>query len=254
VYAGQAEYVLRFHDLCEFHISKDGRTVVCLPGPRCEEGLVQVLTAGTVAAWLLTLRGLAVVHGSAVCLGNAAVILAGRSGLGKSTVAALCCAAGAQLVADDVVPLRNDAEGVVCTGLGHELRLRPQASEIAGLFSPPLASTRLTADGRLALRPPRAVDEQNLVSAVVLPRPVRDGTEVLTRRLEPGRAMLHLLANARIGGLAQASLQKAYFETVSALATSVPVLEATVPWGPPFRTDVAYKLLAQASAAASAPQ
>ena len=254
VYAVRSKYVFRFHGLCEFEVSGDGRRVLCPPGPTCDEGLVQVLMAGTLAAWLLTLRGLAVLHGSAIRFGDTTVVVTGRSGLGKSTVAALCCAAGAKLVADDVVALRNDVRGVTCTGLGSELRLRPQAREIADLFSPPLGETRLTADGRLAIRPPRAADEHNVVSAVLIPRPVRDNQEVVTRRLEPTRAVMHLLANARIPGMVQPALQKSYFETVSALAASVPVLEARVPWGPPFATEVARALLIQVGAAAPNPE
>jgi hypothetical protein len=63
--------------------------------------------------------------------------------------------------------------------------------------------------------------------------------------------MLTLLANARIPGMVPAAMQKDYFETVAALATSVPVLEARVPWGPPFDAEVARELLAQTAAATS---
>ena len=251
VYSTSGSYVFRFHGMCEFEVSEDGRRVTCLPGPKCTDGLVQILMAGTMAAWLLTLRGLAVLHASVVRSGDATFLVAGHSGRGKSTVAALCCAAGAELVADDVAALRVDPTGVACIGLGGELRLRPQAFGIADLFSPALPEGRRTDDGRLAIRPPRAQSEHNLVSAVLFPRPVRDSSEVVTRRLEPAKAVLMLLANARIAGMVPATMQRGYFETVAALAASVPVLEARVPWGPPFATEVARELLAQTAAATS---
>lgn len=251
VYSLNGTYVFRFHDLCEFEVSDDGHSVVCLPGPKCTEGLLQVLMAGTLTAWLLTLRGLAVLHASVVRSGDATVVIAGHSGHGKSTVAALCCAAGAELVADDVAALQIGPGGIACRGLGSELRLRPQAFGIADLFSPVLPGGRQTDDGRLAIRPPRAHSEHNVVSAVLFPRPVRDCSEVVTSPLEPARAMRTLLANARIPGMVQTAMQKDYFETVATLVASVPVLEARVPWGPPFDTAVARDLLAQIAAATS---
>ena len=251
VYSVSGTYVFRFHGMCQFEVSEDGHSVRCLPGPSCTDGLVQILMAGTIAAWLLTLRGFAVLHASAVRSGDATLLVAGHSGRGKSTVAALCCAAGTELVADDVAALQLGPSGVACRGLGRELRLRPQAFEIADLFSPALPEGRPTDDGRLAIRPPGAQSEHNLVSAVLFPRPVRDSSQVVTRRLDPAKAVLTLLANARIAGMVPAAMQRAYFETVAALAASVPVLEARVPWGPPFATKVARELLAQTATATS---
>lgn len=249
VYSLNSSYLFRFPGTCEFEVSEDGTSVVCLPGPRCSDGLIQILMAGTMAAWLLTLRGLAVLHASVVRSGDSTLVLAGHSGRGKSTVAALCCAAGAELVADDVAALQAGPGGVACKGLGAELRLRPQAFAIADLFSPALPEGRRTDDGRLAIRPPRAPSEHNVVSAVVFPQPVRTSSEVVTRRLKPAQAVLTLLGNARIAGMVPAAMQRRYFETVAALVASVPVLEAQVPWGPPFATTVARELLAQTAAA-----
>ena len=254
VYSLGGAYVFRFHGLCEFELSGDGRSVVCLPGPDCEHGLLEVLMEGTISAWLLTLRGFAVLHGSTVRSGNLTFVFAGCSGIGKSTVAALCCAAGARFVADDVVALQQGPEGIASAGLGTELRLRPQAFHLAELFRPRLTLQRLTADGRLAIRPPRAPKEHNVISAVFLPRPTRDSSEVMMRPLEPTQAMLRLLANARIQGMVPVDMQKVYFGTVSALAASVPVLEVRVPSGPPFQTDLGRKLLTQAAVAARHPE
>lgn len=249
VYSVPGGYLFRFPRACDFRVDADGRNVVCLPAPTCPDGLLPILLAGTIAAWLLTLRGHAVLHASAVRWGGATMLIAGRSGLGKSTVAALCCAAGAQLVADDVAALQGEREGVACTGLGSELRLRRPAFGIADLFSPPLVGS-LTTDGRLAIRPSSAEQETNLISAVLFPRPRRDSSEVVTRSVDAGQALLLLLANARIAAMVQPTLQKTYFETVSALVSAVPVMEAWVPWGPPFAVEAAREVLAQAVSAA----
>jgi hypothetical protein len=235
--------VFRVHGLCEFNLSHDASTVRCYPGPNCDEGLLHVLMAGTVAALLHVLRGRAVLHASAVRHGKETFLFTGPSGTGKTTVAALCCAAGALLVSDDVVVLAPGPSGVACLGLGQELRLREQAHEIAGLFGPPPLQQRVTADGRLAVQPPRAQQERNPVALVALPRPVRGPKHVEARQLGPSRAVAALVGNARILGLVAPALQRAHFEAVAQLVAKVPVIEVAVPWGPPFELATAQQLL-----------
>ena len=149
------------------------------------------------ASLVLTLRGRAVLQGSTVSWRGLTVAFAGGSGKGKTTLAALCCAAGARLVGDGVVPLVHPTEGsgAVCSGLGHELRLRPAAREVADLFLAPGPPRRTTADGRLALRPEVAVEEENLLSVLVIPQQSRSSGAVRLRRLGPTEAVAQLLAN-----------------------------------------------------------
>jgi hypothetical protein len=212
-----------------------------LIGPECNEGLVAVLLTGTITAFLLVLRGYAVLHGSAVLWQGSTVVFVGPAGSGKTTVAALCCAAGAQLVNDDVIPLATSPDGVVCVGLASELRLRHAASAIVELF-PTAPKTRGTPDGRLGLLAPEAQTESNAVSAVVLPRPTRGASHLTTRRLVPSLALEELLANVRVPGETGPPFQAKRFLTVADLAATVPVMEAEIPWGPPFRTDLVSQL------------
>jgi hypothetical protein len=233
VYSVAGGYVFRFHGLCEFELSPDGGNVLCVPGPDCQEGYLQILMEGTLTAFLLTLRGLAVLHASAVQWKNQTFLIAGRSGMGKSSMAALCCAAGGKFISDDVVALAQGPNGVSCLGLGYKLRLRKQSSEIADLLPTPGSHRSLAADGRLTITPERTLDEPHLVSAVVLPRPNRDSDKVAIKTLEPMPAMTHLVANARISGMVPVGMQRTLFQTVSALNAQAPVIEAHVPWGPP---------------------
>lgn len=54
----------------------------------------------------------AILHASAVVLDGRAIILAGNSGSGKSTLTAGLVAAGASLIADDLLPLGSAGEGL----------------------------------------------------------------------------------------------------------------------------------------------
>ncbi|MGH9104680.1 MAG: hypothetical protein ACRDZX_02365 [Acidimicrobiales bacterium] len=236
VYRSAEGYLVRAHGTCEFRVDRDATSVVCEPGPGCTEGLVAVLVGGTVASFLLTLRGYAVLHASAVRWRGQTLAFVGRSGKGKTTLAALCCAAGAELVSDDVVTLVHDGGGISCFGLGRELRLREVASGIADLFPPPGPGRRRTADERLAIAPARAAAELNPIAAVVLPCPVRDRDDVTTEVLAPSAAVAHLLGNSRVPAMVPANMQRSYFEAVADLAAAVPVVQAGVPWGPPWTT------------------
>jgi hypothetical protein len=94
----------------------------------------------------------------------------------------------------------------------------------------------------LGLLAPEAQTESNTVSAVVLPRPTRGASHLTTRRLVPSVALEELLANVRVPGETGPPFQAKRFLTVADLAATVPVMEAEIPWGPPFRTDLVSQL------------
>ncbi|MGH3432032.1 MAG: hypothetical protein ACRDQB_04260, partial [Thermocrispum sp.] len=102
---------------------------------------------------------------------------------------------------------------------------------------------RPTADGRLALRPRAMVGDPLPLAACVVPRPSKQATEVSIDRLEPARALLGLLQFPRVAGLREPAAMNRTFQGVAELVETVPVLLATVPWGPPFRPGVLARLL-----------
>ena len=112
--ASDSGYVLRFKGCGEFFISADLRDLEVRKDPLGEVELLPILLAGTVTAFLLALRGETVLHASAVAIDGAAVAFVGQSGRGKSTIAALLCVAGAELVTDDVSDRRSRTTGHVC--------------------------------------------------------------------------------------------------------------------------------------------
>ena len=75
--------------------------------PDADDGVPSLFLGGALAA-AVALRGACVLHASAVQTENLVIAFVGSSGMGKTTVAALCCASGARLVTDDV--LRVTAE------------------------------------------------------------------------------------------------------------------------------------------------
>lgn len=78
---------------------------------------------------LLQQRGLLVLHASCVRFGQRTIAFAGTSGDGKSTLAAMCCEHGAEMLADDVLAVSAEANTAPRAWPGFaRLKLRPEIS------------------------------------------------------------------------------------------------------------------------------
>lgn len=96
------EAFIYFDQIGLFSIN-NGREISVAPLPDVEERLVRVPLLGASMAVLLYQRGKFVLHASAVSVGGRAIAFMGDKGYGKSTMAAMLCGLGYQLLADDVV-------------------------------------------------------------------------------------------------------------------------------------------------------
>jgi hypothetical protein len=239
-------YVARLPWIADFHIDADLRRVVCHPVASRQSEVIPIVIPGTITAFLLSMAGHCVLHGSAVDLGGRALAFVGVSGQGKSTMAAIFCADGATLVTDDVLPLEfgeagTDPGPVFCLRSGHEIRLREKAASLARHFGDD--AVRITTDERHAVAPPPSPFERVPLSAIVLPRPDRDHSEVRARRLGAGEASLALTRCQRIEGWYGPDHLRQQFIDIGRTVSAVPVFEVSVPWGPPFADDLAGRVL-----------
>jgi hypothetical protein len=232
-------YVLRFKNCGEFFIAADLTRLEVRRDRSGEVELLPILLAGTVSAFLLALRGETVLHASAVAIGGAALAFVGQSGRGKSTIAALLCVGGAELVTDDVLTI-DTGPPVTCTGGASELRLRPSAASIGE--GRPGTTARTTADDRLALGVKTAPQRPLPLAAIVIPSPSRTSSNVEFTRLEPSTALFALLSIPRVHGWQRDDVLTRDFSTLTDVVNRVPIYEVTIPWGPPFDPDVAETL------------
>jgi hypothetical protein len=235
--------VARFYGLADFEIDAGGKQVTYHPDPATAPEIVAILINGTVAAYLLSANGRLVLHASAVEVDGAALAFVGFSGQGKTTMATLLCGEGYPLVTDDVLPVDTSGDEVTCVPGGVELRVREKVEFLLDGFAPGVARRR-TADERHALAPAATVAERLRLAAVALPWPDRQSSEVTVRRLGVGEAAMVLARYQRIEGWTSPVVLRAQFEAVLAIAGSLPVLEMHVPWGPPFRKDLAAEVVA----------
>jgi hypothetical protein len=94
------------------YLIRDQRQIDVDAAPEASEPLVRLPLIGPVMALLLHLRGLLVLHASAVAIGDRSVIFLGDKQAGKSTTAAALVAAGHRLLTDDTLAIDFPQTGV----------------------------------------------------------------------------------------------------------------------------------------------
>ncbi len=127
-YAEPAGYLLWAQDHGRVLISSDGLQLLCAPDPANRQwGGILASQALPLAA---TLRGFEVLHAAGVVLDHNAILLAGPSGVGKSSLAAALMAAGGRLLSDDAVALELTGDGSLLAHSGSlALQLRTAEHE-----------------------------------------------------------------------------------------------------------------------------
>jgi HPr Serine kinase C-terminal domain len=235
--------VLRYPGLCEFVGDTTLSEVAVHLHPGMDPGLVRVLAAGALIAIHLRLRHELVLHASAVRVGGRALAFVGASGMGKSTLAAALCREGHELVSDDVLRIDLADPTVVRAHPGStETRLRLTARQLADMAPPDTVAP--TADGRLAVRPAAWSTAPLPLLACVVPRPSHAGEDdVAVTRLPLVASLLRLSQFPRIVGWIDPISAAADFQALGDLVERVPVFDARIPWGLPFRPGVLDRLV-----------
>ncbi|WP_423605566.1 hypothetical protein [Sphingomonas sp. MS122] len=142
-----------------------GTRVDYLPGPNWN-GVLPHAFYGTVAAHILAWRGLTPLHACAVELGGKAVLIAGTSGAGKSSLTAGLLGCGAALVSDDLtaIAIRDGVAealpGRTTIRLGPEIACWTAGEEVV----PPSPATR----GKHVVRPAARISAARLPLAGLL--------------------------------------------------------------------------------------
>lgn len=231
---------LVFDGICEFFLDRDLRHVRAHLDLDADPELAGILVGGNLTALRLALAGERVLHASAIDVDGQALAFMGASGMGKSTLAALGCAAGAGLITDDLLRLREDEDGFSCYPGSREMRLRAGSQSLAETLaegSPGRSvDKRFLAEGRVE---PTAFPR---LRAIVVPKPSREIERLKVVRTPKPQSLYYLLSYPRVSGWRMDGPLGNQFQALAGVARAVPVFEAEVPWGPPFEVAVAEAL------------
>ncbi|PYG00673.1 hypothetical protein SAMN05216184_103246 [Georgenia satyanarayanai] len=235
-------FTLRFFGACDVHVSPalDRMEVRSVDGS--DEGMASVLTTGASLAFQLYQRGHLVLHASAVEVGGSAWGFVGRSGMGKSTMAALLCGDGGALITDDVLRLDDVTDRPVARLGATELRLRKGADSLVARFDDGAPQVRRSADDREVLRLRDGAADRLPLDVLIIPFPSRTTDRVEVRRLRGPDAVLALSGFPRLIGWRDPEVLSRQLTLTAALAGRVPVIAASVPWGPPFAPTLVEQL------------
>jgi hypothetical protein len=219
-------FKLSYGDGTAFIVDRPGTEIwATWPDPLTLEDTATYLL-GPVLGFVLRLRGVTCLHGSAFVVNRRAIALIGPPQAGKSTTAAAFSRMGHPIMADDIVAL-SERNGVLYVAPTYpQLRLWPDS--VAMLYGSADALPRLTPtwDKRgldLTQSGYRFQRRPLPLSAVyVLGDRSGDG-EPAVERLSGRENLMALVANTYVGYLLDAVMRREEFETLARLAASVPV-------------------------------
>ena len=117
----------------------DGRRILVDPRPTGDPAAVKLFVLGSCLGALLHQRGLLVLHGCGIGVGNACLVVAGHSGAGKSTTAAAFLQRGHPVLSDDVVAV--DVTGAALPGVPR-IKLWKDAADQLGISTEKLRRIR----------------------------------------------------------------------------------------------------------------
>ena len=188
------------------------RETLNLDGESCEP-LLPYLKEEIIVRFMQARPGLLWLHAGAVAQIGKAVLIAGSSGQGKSTIATKFCDRGWQLMSDDVAPIRMDTNEVLPFNQTPFRRIDPGVTmPMDGVGDIPREEVEMSAS---LLRRSSAP-----VVGVVFPRFDRGSNATLTR-VSQGEGALELLRNSRnIMDHGNAAVAR-----VAAMAKAVPMFQ-----------------------------
>jgi hypothetical protein len=234
------DYLIRFQDYGDFLISRDGRSVQCCPLPGTAESTVRHLFLDQIVPLVLSRRGTLVLHASAVLTPGGVVAFVGKSGQGKSTLAACFGQNGFRLISDDYLLLRRTelrkttalapAEDWVAIPSYPGVRLWPESSD--GIFSVPPESAEIAeyTDKRRVSDPaliPFAEGPSSLRCLYFLEDAEEDAflPKPATIRLSPRDAFMKLVTCAFNLDIRDKALLERQFDAIGEISTQLPCFQ-----------------------------
>jgi hypothetical protein len=218
----EAGYLIRFPGLADFEIAADGAAVECWPVDGTSGGTIDHLFLNQVAPLARSRAGHLMFHASAVAIDDFCIAFLGRSGQGKSTLAASLAQNGHPFLTDDSLAVQASGPGWIAQPGHPSVRLWKDslgALDVQGTaLGEPVQFTpkaRLLASGTL----PYCTAPLPLQAVYVLGADVPDGAVVDS--IAGTDALVELMRNSFLLEIGDTESLAAHFERVVALAGSL---------------------------------
>jgi hypothetical protein len=223
------DYILRFPLYGEFTITENTKSIRFRPLPDTLEVTVRHLLLDQVMPLILSRQESLVLHASAVRTGHGAIAFAGKSGKGKSTLAASFTPEGLPLLSDDWLVLRLGQERWRVMPSYPGVRLWPSA--VQAILPQDLATIDVA-----SYTMKRRVTDTTLFPQIKEPVLLRrlylltEGAgRILIEQIPPGRSMISLVEFAYNLDITDRAFLLQQLETVNQVAREIPIYAIQFP-------------------------
>lgn len=127
------EVHVSWNDLFDFLVSADGSRIDVFSEAAAGVEPVYTYLISQVISVALLAKEMESLHASAVARNGKAVVLIGESGFGKSTLTAALVRAGARLITDDLLVLRETTNGYIAAPGAFRIKLEPDTAAQLGV-------------------------------------------------------------------------------------------------------------------------
>lgn len=209
-------YLVRFPGFADFAISPDGMRVRCWPAPEATQGTIEHLFLNQVVPLARSRTGELVFHASAVEAHGGCLAFLGRSGQGKSTLAASFARGGHRFLSDDGIVVRTETGRPIIEPSHGSLRLWDDSQRALALeCTPAAAPVQFTPKVRLLASEtlPHCSSPRELLAVYVL----GNATAVGVERLASAEALIELTRNSFLLDIAERQALATHFEELAKL-------------------------------------
>jgi len=212
-------YLLRFPELADFIVSKNGLDVRAIPVENVSEHSISHLFLNQVLPLALSRQFRMVLHAAAVQVNSGAIAFVGSSGQGKSTLAASFSSNGYGFLTDDGMEIEPSNQGIVVNPSHPSIRLWEDSS--TALF-PNLSSPETVADYtpkyRLLAGKELVYCSQPCPLKLVFFLTKESAKTVVIKPVKGREAMLHLVRNCFLLDISEREMLTHQFDKLAMLA------------------------------------
>ena len=238
--------LLVWMDTVARYLVQEGREILVQPKPDATENDLRELLLCSPMGALLHQRGVLPLHASAIATPHGAVLFAGHSGHGKSTLAAHFRRRGFKILADDIAAVTFDAAGRPVVAPGYpQFKLWPDSVAELGHQTTDLRPFRPKMEKFFLAFPDAFHGEPLPLARLYIVEGRNDTDDVGLEALSVPDKLRYLLAHTYraqyVPGLGR---EKPHFQSLGRLAAAVPAKRVRRPADGTFRLDQLADVLA----------